>query len=233
MRAGLQVWTALLAALTGCGNWPYGDPTVPAGSGGLLEPEAEVEEPAPNGPACTQTRTPVALDAETEVGTAADVVHWVEGFHTGALIWSSTGNRTTITIDVWDVRAFFVKSQISAGHIVNNSDASCATYLELVAQVELASGDGRIFYDTELTLRTYGAVEAFGMTYLAQDVVGAQYAPLVSGRCFQGLQLKLLLGDSGFSGSFSNDFTQGGCDVSSDVHVSAPAAHWGPRWQSY
>jgi hypothetical protein len=192
-----------------------------------------LEQPEPGEATCSQERLPVALDAETALGTAADVVRWVEGFHTGSLVWSGSGNRAQITIDVWDVRAFLVNAR-SIGGNVSNSDVRCASYLELVTQAELASSDGRIFHGSELTLRVYGAVEAFGTLYIGWDVLGDVYrAPNVNGRCFQGLQVKLLLGDSGFSGSLSHDFTQGPCETTGDVHVPVLAGHWGPRWQSY
>jgi len=160
------------------------------------------------------------------------VARWVEGFHTGNLIWSNNGSRTQVTIDVWDVRAFLIKSRRIGDSNLNNGNIDCAHYLELVAAYELATGDGRIFQGGELTLRVYGGVEAFATVYFGYDVL-EHYAPTANGRCFQGLELKVLLGDSGFSGALSNDFTQGDCDGPADVHVRAPAAHWGTRWQSY
>lgn len=234
MRVGLSAWLVLGMWLTGCGGWPYGDPSALEGTRPLAA-ELELEQPEPGPATCSQERLPVALDAETALGTAADVVRWVEGFHTGNLVWSANGNRTQITIDVWDVRAFSVSARRRGNsNNVSNSDVRCASYLELVVQAELASGDGRIFHGSELTLRVYGGIEAFATLYIAWDVLGDAYrAPNVTGRCFQGLHVKLLLGDSGFSGSLSHDFTQGHCDTTSDVHVSAPAGHWGPRWQSY
>lgn len=232
LRLALLVCFAFAICLTGCGGWPYGDASVPSGSR-LAEADVEVEPPLPTEAMCTQVRAGVALETETVAGSAADVVRWVEGFHTGSLIWSGNGNRTQVTIDIWDVRAFLVKAERTGnGSTLSNSDMRCATYLELVAAFEFATADKRISQSGELTLRAYGGVEAFGTLYFSYDAL-EPYAPVASNRCFQGLELKVLLGDTGFSGALSNDFTQGNCDGPADVHVRAPAAHWGPRWQSY
>jgi hypothetical protein len=231
MRHALFGWFVLGLWLTGCGNWPYGGTNPPSG---LIEPEVQIDDPVPSSPACIQQRLGVSLWEETELGIPNDVGRWVEGFHTGSLIWSSNGNRTTITLEAWDLRAFLVKKKLSPGHVIDNGDLSCTSYLEITAQVELASHDGRIFQSGELTLRLYGGVEAFGTLYLSLDALD-NYTPAAKGRCFQGLEVKVLLGDTGFSGSLSNDFTQGACDpaLEGGAHVSTPAGHWGQRWQSY
>lgn len=232
MRAGLQVWLMGALSLAACGNWPYGGLGEPEPQG-LIEPEKQIAEPEPDDATCKELRVGIGYDTATEVGRAADSIHWVEGFHTGDLVWSNNGRHSRVTIDVWNVRPTLVRSRVNQQRNVVNYDVTCATHIELVANVEFATDDGRIFYETELTLRAYGGVEAFGKTFLPWDVLGDHYAPVVNGRCFQGLELKVLLGDTGFSGALTNDFTQGACDNPSDKHLTAVAGHWGSRWQSY
>jgi hypothetical protein len=230
MKRTFVVCLALAACLSGCGNWPYGGP-IPQGA--AIEPEGvELESPVPTGVACTQERTPVSLWEETELGVPYDVGRWVEGFHSSSLVWAATGARTLVTIDVWDLRATMIKSRTSAGVVAGNADRTCASYLELIGQAELATADGRLLLNGELTMRIYGASEAFGAVYFAWDAL-ADYAPTATGRCFQGLELKVLLGDSGFSGSLTHDFTYGACDQPTDKHAPVLAARWGTRWQSY
>jgi hypothetical protein len=69
--------------------------------------------------------------------------------------------------------------------------------------------------------------------YVPWDALGDAYAPKIGGFCFQGLVIKVLLGDTGFSGSFSNDYTNGSCEAPSEQHNVRAAGHWGARWQSY
>jgi hypothetical protein len=197
--------------------------------------DPNVEDPDPQVPdePCIEERHAVALSAETEVGVPEDLVPYVLGSHTGALIWSNNNNRTSIELEAWDARAFLVKSAPAAAYIAENSARTCATRLELVVQMALHTGDQRIQYEGALTLRAYGVVETFGSIYLPHDALGDAYHPELRGLCFQGLEIKILLGDTGFSGSFSNDYTQGGCEQPSAQHNLRGAGHWGTRWQSY
>jgi hypothetical protein len=211
------------------------DMLTPGAGGSVPVADPNLEDPDPQIPdePCIEERHAVALSAETEVGVPEDLLPYVLGFHTGSLVWSNNGNRTWIDLEAWDARAFLIKSKPAATYIAENSARTCATRLELVVQMTLQTGDGRIQQAGELTLRAYGVVETFGSLYVAHDALGDAYHPELRGLCFQGLQIKVLLGDTGFSGSFSNDYTQGGCEQPSEQHSLRGAGHWGTRWQSY
>jgi hypothetical protein len=229
MRAPrVLLWLLLSSLLISCDLLTRGCSTEPV-------PDPNVADPNPPVPdeVCSEERREVALSAKTPVGVPDDLLPYVIGFHTGALIWSNNNNRTSIELEVWDVRAYFVESKPGPEYMPDNNDRTCATRIELVVQCALNTGDQRIQQEAELTLRAYGTVEAFGSMYLPYDVLGGAYDPKVGGLCFQGLIAKVLLGDTGFSGSFSNDYTQGTCETTNEKHSTRAAGHWGTRWQSY
>jgi hypothetical protein len=196
-------------------------------------PTPELALPLPETP-CQERRTRVGLDAETEFGRASDLLPQIEGDHSGTLLWSR-GGRTRIDIDAWDARAFVVQSQAPSGYVAANIDRSCIDRMEIELEVAINTTDGRLVEEmTTLVLRVFSDVEAFGSFYIPYDGFGGSYAPTRNQHCFEGSQIKVLLGATGFNGSINDEFSAGNCDVSvGEPRSFSVAGHWGDRWQSY
>lgn len=218
-----QMLSALLSLWVGCA------PLSPAPTPGGPDP-AVPDEP------CRVVRHPVALDAETELGSVPRLLSYLEGHHSDVLIWNANNNKTAIAIDAWNPRAYRVESTPVESYVARTLDRTCVNRLEIVVQVALNTGDGRLVEETaELTLRGYGDIEAFGTMDIAWDGFGGSYADrVIRGYCLQRVQVKLLLGESGFSGSLNDQLSAGACDVTSGAVSSRQlSGHWGVRWQSY
>jgi hypothetical protein len=202
---------------------------------GAVSEVAELELPPVETP-CRELRTPIALSKETEFGRPEDVLRWIDGYHTGELLWSGTGNRTTIEIETWDPHAFLVESHPPAGYVARNNDRSCIDRIDIEVQVALSTRDHRLDGEQgKLVLRAAGDVDAFGSMYIAWNSFLGTYQPtLDDGLCFQGLLIKVLLGVDGFNGSLNDDYARGSCETTSgEIRTQRIAGHWGRRWQSY
>ena len=196
-------------------------------------PTPELELPLPETP-CQERRTRVGLDVETDFGRASDLLPYMEGYHSGTLLWSR-GGRTRIEIDAWNPRAYVVDSQAPPGYVAANIDRSCIDRLEIEIEIALNTNDGRFVEEqTTLVTRVYGDVEAFGSWYVPYDGFGGSYEPTRNTLCFEGAEIKILLGANGFNGSITEEFSAGACDVSvGEPRSFSVGGHWGDRWQSY
>lgn len=196
-------------------------------------PTPELELPLAETP-CSERRTRVGLDVETDFGVASDLLPQIEGTHSGTLLWSR-GGRTRIEIDAWNPRAYVVDSQAPRGYVAATVDQSCVDRMEIEVDVALNTTDGRLVEEmTTLVLRVYSDVEAFGSWYVPWDGFGGSYAPMKDHQCFEGAEINVLLGNNGFNGSINDEFSAGSCDVSVGQPLTVSVAgHWGDRWQSY
>lgn len=196
-------------------------------------PTPEPMQPLPQTP-CREQRTRVGLDVETKFGRARDLMHHIEGLHSGTLLWSR-GGHTRIELDAWNPRAFVVDSQALPGYEAGNLDRSCTSHLEIQVEVALNTSDGRFSEEmTTLALHVYSDVEGFGSWYVPWDGFGGSYDPRLDDHCFEGATINVLLGAHGFNGSIQEVFSDGSCDVSVGEPLTFRiGGHWGNHWQSY
>lgn len=184
---------------------------------------------------CEDRRTPIPLGGSDEQSERAlEAMGWVEGRHSERISWFN-GSHSSIEIEVSDLQANFVDSRVTPDFIPGTDNVTCEDYLELLGSATIRSGDGRLAEGPrELSLRVRASQEAFGQLSFDPDELQGAYTPLARpNRCFMQLQIKVLLGESGFHGSINELISQRGCDVEARIVDAFVAGHWGSRWQSY